>query len=108
MAAKSKTTSLKFYKLTETARLPVFSTEDSACFDFYADLPTDVKVQYYNPVTNKQLPRGLSFDINSKRNYIQLNNMERILIPLGLIADIPKGYSVRLHSRSWRLNREFI
>jgi len=100
MTAKSKTISLKFYKLTETARLPVFSTENSACFDFYADLPADVKVQYYNPVTNKQLPRGLSFDINSKRNYIQLNNMERILIPLGLIADIPKGYSVRLHSRS--------
>jgi dUTP pyrophosphatase len=26
--------------------------------------------------------------------------MERVLIPTGLIFDIPKGYSVRLHSRS--------
>ena len=26
--------------------------------------------------------------------------MERVLVPTGLIFDIPKGYSVRLHSRS--------
>ena len=26
--------------------------------------------------------------------------MERVLIPTGLILDIPEGYSVRLHSRS--------
>ena len=26
--------------------------------------------------------------------------MERVLVPTGLILDIPEGYSVRLHSRS--------
>ncbi len=99
-AKKSNKTSLKFYKTTETAQLPVFSTDDSACFDLFADLPSDIKVEYHNPISTKQLPRGLSFDINSKRSYIQLNHMERMLIPIGLIADIPKGFSVRLHSRS--------
>ena len=96
----SKITSLKFYKTNEQAQLPVFATEQSACFDLYANLPKDVKVQFLNPISTKQLPKGLSFDINSNRPYLQINNMERMLIPTGLIANIPVGFSVRLHSRS--------
>ena len=97
---KSKTTSLKFYKLNEQAQLPVFATKQSACFDLYANLIADENVQYYGAIQTKELPRRVSFDINSNRNFIQLNNMERMLIPTGLIADIPDGFSVRLHSRS--------
>jgi len=97
---KSKTTSLKFYKLNEQAQLPVFATKQSACFDLYANLIVDETVQYYGAIQTKELPRRVSFDINSNRNFIQLNNMERMLIPTGLIADIPVGFSVRLHSRS--------
>ena len=97
---KSKTTSLKFYKLNEQAQLPVFATKQSACFDMYANLVSDENVQYYGAIQTKELPRRVSFDINSNRNFIQLNNMERMLIPTGLIADIPVGFSVRLHSRS--------
>ena len=97
---KSKTTSLKFYKLNEQAQLPVFATKQSACFDLYANLIVDGTVQYYGAIQTKELPRRVSFDINSNRNFIQLNNMERMLIPTGLIADIPVGFSVRLHSRS--------
>ena len=97
---KSKTTSLKFYKLNEQAQLPVFATKQSACFDLYANLSVGENVQYYGAIQTKELPRRVSFDINSNRNFIQLNNMERMLIPTGLIADIPDGFSVRLHSRS--------
>ena len=97
---KSKTTSLKFYKLNEQAQLPVFATKQSACFDLYANLIVAENVQYYGAIQTKELPRRVSFDINSNRNFIQLNNMERMLIPTGLIADIPVGFSVRLHSRS--------
>ena len=99
-AKKSKKTSLKFYKLNEQAQLPVFATEQSACFDVYANLILNETVTYYQAVSTKQLPRGVSFDINSNRPYVQINNMERMLIPTGLIADIPVGFSVRLHSRS--------
>ena len=97
---KSKITSLKFYKTNEQAQLPVFATKQSACFDLYANLIVDGTVQYYGAIQTKELPRRVSFDINSNRNFIQLNNMERMLIPTGLIADIPDGFSVRLHSRS--------
>ena len=97
---KNKKTSLKFYKLNEQAQLPVFSTEQSACFDMFANLILDETVVYYNSLTTKELPRRISFDINSNRQFLQLNNMERMLIPTGLIANIPKGFSIRLHSRS--------
>ncbi len=96
----NKTTSLKFYKTNEQAQLPVFSTEQSACFDLYANLINGEQIQYYAPIATKQVPRGVSFDINSNRSFIQVNNMERMLIPTGLIADIPVGFSIRLHSRS--------
>ena len=96
----SKITSLKFYKTNEQAQLPIFSTEQSACFDLYANLINGEQVQYYAPIATKQVPRGVSFDINSNRSFIQINNMERMLIPTGLIADIPAGFSIRLHSRS--------
>ena len=96
----SEITSLKFYKTNEQAQLPVFATKQSACFDLYANLINGEQVQYYAPIATKQVPRGVSFDINSNRSFIQVNNMERMLIPTGLIADIPVGFSIRLHSRS--------
>ena len=96
----SKITSLKFYKTNEQAQLPVFATKQSACFDMFANLVLDETVMYYQSLSTKELPRRVSFDINSSRPFIQLNNMERMLIPTGLIANIPEGFSVRLHSRS--------
>ena len=93
-------TSLKFYRLNEQAILPTFATKQSACFDLYANLINGEEVQYYQAIATKVLPRKVSFDINSNRSFIPINNEERMLIPLGLIADIPEGFSVRIHSRS--------
>jgi dUTP pyrophosphatase len=99
---KQKTTNnspnLKFYKLNEQAKLPTFATEQSACFDLYANLVMDDSVQYFSSASTKQLPRKIGF--NNGAPYIRLQCLERMLIPVGLIADIPKGYSIRLHPRS--------
>ena len=96
----NKVTSLKFYRTTESAILPTFATKQSACFDLYANLVNGEEVQYYQAIATKVLPRKVSFDINTNRSFIPINNEERMLIPLGLIADIPPGFSIRLHSRS--------
>ena len=96
----NKVTSLKFYRTTESAILPTFATKQSACFDLYANLVNGEEVQYYQAIATKVLPRKVSFDINTNRSFIPINNEERMLIPLGLIADIPEGFSVSLHSRS--------
>jgi len=91
---------LKFFKLNDTVQLPEFATKQSACFDIHANLVEGEVIQYYQAIATKQLPRKVSFDINSSRSFIQLNDSERMLIPTGLIADIPVGFSIRLHSRS--------
>ena len=91
---------LKFFKMNTEVQLPVFATKQSACFDMYANLIEGEIIQYYGSLQTKQLPRKVSFDINSNNSYLQMNNMERMLIPIGLIADIPAGFSIRLHSRS--------
>ena len=91
---------LKFFKLNEQAQLPTFATKESACFDLHANLVENGEIEYYQAISTKSVPRRVAFDINSSNTFIQLNNMERMLIPTGLIADIPVGFSVRLHSRS--------
>jgi dUTP pyrophosphatase len=91
---------LKFFKLNDTVQLPTFATRESACFDICANLVQPGEIQYYQAISTKSVPRQIAFDINNSNTFIQLNNMERMLIPTGLIADIPKGFSVRLHSRS--------
>lgn len=92
--------SLKFYKTNEDTQLPTFATKQSACFDIYANLINGEEIRYYQAISTKLLPRKVSFDINSNRAFIPINNEERMLIPTGLIADIPVGFSIRLHSRS--------
>ena len=91
---------LSFFRINKQAKIPTFSTKDSACFDLSATLVEGDEIKYYGSLQNKLLPRRVSFDINSNRYFVQLNNMERMLIPTGLIADIPVGFSIRLHSRS--------
>ena len=93
-----KSKSLQFYKVHDQAQHPVFSTGQSACFDIYSCFAVGENIQYFNPVTTKQLPRSVS--TNGGKPCVQINNMERMLIPTGLIFNIPAGYSVRLHSRS--------
>ena len=60
------------YKLKENAKLPTKGSEDAACYDLYScsDEP------------------------------ILLEPRERVLVPTGLIMDIPRGFSARIHTRS--------
>ena len=60
------------FKVFEKAKLPHQATPGSACYDLYACVDEPLK----------------------------LNPRERVLVPTGLIMDIPHGYSVRIHTRS--------
>lgn len=85
-------TTLKFYKTNENARIPEFATKDSACFDFcFTRIGNAYRVYTGN---NSMYWREYS------GNSIVITPGERVMVPTGLIADIPKGYSIRLHPRS--------
>lgn len=85
---------LKVYKVEPEAILPQYATKDSACFDVHACLIRHTKVK--------------SYCWNNEHDDIYVNEygivlvppMTRVLIPTGLIFDIPKNHSIRLHPRS--------
>ena len=90
------TSNLYFYKIHSEVKDPVRATEGSACFDLHASLPQFSAVKVYEN----------NFEEVDKRDRkvvdgrVQVNPNERILIPTGLIFDIPVGHSVRLYPRS--------
>ena len=85
---------LKYYKLHENAKDPFFATKGSACFDLHACLEGVEKYSVYQDTLTRVIEKPV------KKGSLQIFNMERVLVPTGLILDIPEGYSVRLHSRS--------
>lgn len=77
----------------ESAVIPQRATESSACWDLSACLVEDFRIQIYNEYNE-------SYTRTIKNNSIAVFANERVLIPTGLILDIPVGHSVRVHPRS--------
>jgi dUTP pyrophosphatase len=84
---------LRIHRVHPDVHLPYFATEQSACFD----------IQYcragkfvYNGYSSNNRPFERYFTNDS----VTLMPFDRVMVPTGLILDIPKGYSVRVHPRS--------
>ena len=84
---------LEIFRTNNNVRLPSFATTQSACFDlsFYSFGKGSYTVYNKN---NSRVERNFS------GGNIHIMPGERILVPTGLILDIPEGYSVRIHARS--------
>ena len=87
---------LRYYKLNPEVKDPYRATSGSACFDLYSFLQEDSEVTVYR--NDFEETEKVTRAVRLKR--VPINPKERILIPTGLILDIPKGYSVRLYPRS--------
>jgi dUTP pyrophosphatase len=85
---------LRVYKCDEEATLPSYATKSSSCFDLHACLlpHVQIKARLWNNDED-------TLYVN-EYGMISLPPMSRALIPTGLIFDIPKNHSVRLHPRS--------
>lgn len=86
-------TTLKIYKTFPGIELPKYATEQSACFDLSFQSLGKFEYTGYSG-TNKKFTRPF------KDGRLYVNAADRIMIPTGLIFDIPKGYSVRVYARS--------
>jgi len=84
---------LKYYKVSPHAFAPTWGTAHSACFDLRACLRTGDYVNGFK--ANNQPSKIEVYD-----NCISIHPGQRLMIPTGLMFDIPVGYSVRLHCRS--------
>ena len=84
---------LSIYKTHPNITLPKFATKGSACFDLSFQAWGKSEYVGYNPF-NGSFTRSLS------DGKIVIMPGDRVLVPTGLIFDIPEGYAVRLHARS--------
>lgn len=83
---------LKFFKTHAFNHLPKKQTDGSACFDLMFQGSGKSEYTGYTK-NNKQFTRIMN-------NQIVVQPGERVMVPTGLIMDIPNGYSVRVHPRS--------
>lgn len=86
-------TMINVTKYYTDAQLPVRATEHSACWDIHACLMDDVRVDSYSGY-NEYMARRV------ENASLEVFPSERVLIPTGLIFDIPEGWSMRIHPRS--------
>jgi len=84
---------LNIYKTHPDIVLPKFGTKQAACFDLSFQSAGKIEYSGYNAF-NAQFTRLIH------EGKIVLMPGDRIMIPTGLIFDIPVGYSVRIHPRS--------
>lgn len=84
---------LEIFRTHSSIQLPSFATSQSACFDLAFNSAGKTSYRLYNK-NNGHVERPFS------NGRIHIMPGERVLIPTGLIMDIPEGYSVRVHARS--------
>jgi dUTP pyrophosphatase len=95
MAEKSSRPTLKVFRTFPNGiELPKFATEGSACFDLAFSSYGKARYDGYSSTSgNFNRPYG-------QNGTIKLMPHERVMAPTGLIFEIPKGYSLRIHPRS--------
>jgi dUTP pyrophosphatase len=90
---------LKYFKLHDDASDPHFATDGSACFDIHAYLHKPVTVHRMNNYKERIYPETVQWS-DIEELTISIAPADRVLVPTGLVFDIPKGYSIRIHPRS--------
>ena len=88
---------LNIYKTNPNIILPKFATKQSACFDLSFQASGKLIYSGYN---SYNAPFVREFSNHNGNSTIRIMPGDRILVPTGLIFDIPEGYSVRIHPRS--------
>lgn len=84
---------LGIYKIADTVPDITKATEHSACYDLRAFIHPSIEVKLYTR-------NNIEVNIVPEAVKVRLMQGERLLVPTGLIFDIPEGYSLRLHPRS--------
>lgn len=89
---------MKIYRENQLAELPAFATDGSACFDLRACLTAGQGLTAFNPHNRKmELPVKTTAD---GKVFVQLQPSFRVLVPTGLIFDIPKHHVLDVFIRS--------
>lgn len=86
-------TTLKMFRTHPAIKMPQHQTTHAACFDLAFQGSGKREIKGYSG-KNKPVSRLYT------SGALTISPGDRILVPTGLILEIPEGYSVRLHARS--------
>lgn len=89
---------MNVYKVNEKAELPEYATDGSACFDVKACIENGQRLKSYN-AWNKEMPVVVK-GVGKNPDAFQLPPSVRVLVPTGLIFDIPEGHVMKMYIRS--------
>ena len=89
---------MQIYRMNEAAELPQYATEGSACFDVKACFKHGDRLKSYNNWNKAQeiAVKG----VGTERDAFQLPPDMRVLIPTGLIFNIPDKHVMKMFIRS--------
>jgi len=102
---------LKYYRTHDNVIPPEAGTEEAACYDLHSHLYfIEEDAELVREVT-LYTPKNEGLSIMPEKRYSGYHGSEmtysvtipahhRAIVPTGIVFDIPKGYSVRLHPRS--------
>ena len=88
---------VKVFKVKKYAQLPEVATEGSACFDVRAAFVAGDRIKCYN-IWNKQV--DVAAKIIAGKIAFQIPPEHRVMVPTGLIFDIPVGFVIKMYVRS--------
>ena len=92
---------LRYNKLWSDSFDLSFATEQSACFDVKAYFGSKTRLVDAYDRRNNHHKLMAAFERSDAPPFLLIpENGVRVLIPTGIVLDIPEGYSVRLHARS--------
>lgn len=91
---------LGVYRMHDDVQMPHLATEQSACFDMRAYLKEGDYITVATVENNLITRKVQTYSAEIDGVGLVLNPGERVLMPTGIIFDIPEGYSVRAHPRS--------
>lgn len=89
---------MNVYKVNDRAELPEYATDGSACFDIKACIQNGQRLKSFNAF-NKEMSIVVK-GVGAVPNSFQLPPGIRVLVPTGLIFDIPEKHVMKMYIRS--------
>jgi len=89
---------MNVFKVNERASIPEYATDGSACFDIKACISNGQRLRSFNAF-NKEMSIVVK-GVGGVRDAFQLPPGIRVLVPTGLIFDIPEKHVMKMYIRS--------
>lgn len=93
----NKSVELGIFRLGDDIELPKYQTEQSACFDLSSYIIEGKSIKCINQ-GNEKIEREVQL-VDGVPS-VPLHPRERMLVPTGLVLDIPDGYCIEVYPRS--------